>query len=258
MAVTYPPGPLPSTTISYFIWVRFVRENRGRILGYMRVETPYSVFPELRAQNVAKSCHAMVTFILLLFPFLGGAQGLIQNPPSGRVDGVTVLSPDRAHFQLRAPAKDHVNLRGDFNDWAISGDFLMNRSTDGNTWWLEVEGLDPGAWTRFHYLVDDTVEVADPYAPLILDTWNDGYIPPSTFPARPPYPWQHASWPVAAFRTVEPEFDWTDGGFQRPSQDRLVIYELLVRDWDAERDFGDVIDRLDYLQWLGINAIESM
>jgi len=200
----------------------------------------------------------MVTFILLLSPFLVGAQGLIQNPPPGRVDGVTVLSPDRAHFQLRAPAKDHVNLRGDFNDWAISGDFLMNRSTDGNTWWLEVEGLDPGAWTRFHYLVDDTVEVADPYAPLILDTWNDGYIPPSTFPARPPYPWQHASWPVAAFRTVEPEFDWTDGGFQRPSQDRLVIYELLVRDWDAERDFGDVIDRLDYLQWLGINAIELM
>ncbi|MGB1573362.1 MAG: hypothetical protein ACPG85_03725, partial [Flavobacteriales bacterium] len=68
------------------------------------------------------------------------AQGLVVDPPAGRPDGITVLSPDRAHFQLRAPGKDHVNLRGDFNDWQISPDFLMNQSTDGNTWWMEVEG----------------------------------------------------------------------------------------------------------------------
>lgn len=194
----------------------------------------------------------------MLMPTLLCGQGAIQDPPPGRGDGITVLAPDRAHFQLRAPSKDHVNLRGDFNDWQIDDAHLMNRSVDGNTWWLEVEGLDPGAWVRFHYLVDDTVEVADPYAPLILDPWNDGYIPSETFPARPVYPWEHASWPVAAFRTVEADFEWTDGAFQRPAQDRLVIYELLVRDWDAERDLDDVIDRLDYLQWLGINAIELM
>lgn len=196
--------------------------------------------------------------LFVLLPMVSWAQGLIQDAPAGRVDGITVLSPNRAHFQLRAPAKDHVNLRGDFNDWAISADFLMNRSLDGNTWWLEVEGLEPGAWVRCHYLVDDSVEVADPYAPLILDPWNDGYIPPSTFPNRPAYPWQHASWPVAAFRTSEADFVWTDQGYQRPMQDRLVIYELLVRDWDADRDLGDVIGRLDYLEWLGINAIELM
>ena len=189
---------------------------------------------------------------------LSFSQGLVQDPPQGRKDGVSVLSPVRAHFQLRAPSKDHVHLRGDFNAWQVSDDHLMNRSLDGNTWWLEVDNLQPGEWTRFHYLVDDTVEVADPYSPLILDPWNDGYIPPSTFPARPVFPWEHASWPVGAFRTEEAPFAWSDAGFQRPAQDRLVIYELLVRDWDAQRDFGDVIDRLDYLEWLGINAIELM
>ncbi len=203
-------------------------------------------------------CLLILAMLLLPLPALLWGQGEMQDPPAGRVDGVTVLAPDRAHFQLRAPAKDHVNLRGDFNGWQVDSGFLMNRSLDGNTWWLEVEGLDPGAWNRYHFLVDDTVEVADPFAPLILDPWNDGYIPPGSFPARPIYPWQHASWPVGAFRTVEPTFDWTDDGFQRPPQDRLVIYELLVRDWDEDRDFAEVTARLDYLQWLGINAIELM
>ena len=124
------------------------------------------------------------------------AQGLVVDPPAGRSDGITVLSPDRAHIQLRAPGKDHVNLRGDFNDWQISTNFLMNQSTDGNIWWLEVEGLTPGAWTRYHFLIDDTLEVADPYAPLILDPWNDGYIPAASFPNRPAHPSAHAFWPV--------------------------------------------------------------
>ena len=185
-------------------------------------------------------------------------QGLVADPPVPREDGITVLAPNRAHFQLRAPAKDHVHLRGDFNGWQISSDFLMNQSTDGGTWWLEVEGLDPGAWTRFHYLVDDTVEVADPYAPLILDPWNDGYVPAETFPNRPPFPSSHAFWPVGAFRTLAPGFEWTDVDFVKPAQDRLVIYELLVRDWDAAKDFDAVLDRLDHLEWLGITAIELM
>lgn len=196
--------------------------------------------------------------LCLMHPLVLSGQGLIQDPPPGRVDGVTVLSPVKAHFQLRAPAKGQVHLRGDFNGWQTTPQTLMNRSIDGNTWWMEVEGLDPGAWQRYLYLVDDTVEVADPYAPLILDPWNDGYIPTTTFPSRPAYPWQHAFWPVGAFRTSEPEFNWTDQDFQRPAQDRLVIYELLVRDWDTGRDLQDVIRRLDYLSWLGVTAIELM
>jgi len=211
-------------------------------------------------------CVPLVRFLggVLFAWLLGGigssvlGQGLIADPPAGRSDGITVLAPDKAHFQLRAPAKDHIHLRGDFNEWQIDADFLMNRSTDGNIWWLEVDGLDPGAWIRFHYLIDDTVEVADPFSPLILDPWNDGYIPDETFPNRPAYPFAHAFWPVGAFRTVEPEFQWTDAGFSKPAQDRLVIYEILVRDWDAARDFDAVVERLDHLVWLGVSAIELM
>ncbi|NJL12846.1 MAG: hypothetical protein HC913_07515 [Microscillaceae bacterium] len=37
-----------------------------------------------------------------------------------------------------------------------------------------------------------------------------------------------------------------------------MIYELLVRDFDTPQNFQAVIDRLDYLQDLGVNAIELM
>lgn len=197
-------------------------------------------------------------FLMLTAGLATLGQGLIQDPPEGRKDGIEVLGPDRAHLQLRAPAKDHVHVRGDFNNWAIESDYLMNRSLDGNTWWLEVDGLLPGAWTRFHYLLDDTIEVADPYAPLVLDPWNDGYVPAETFPNRPVFPSEHASWPVAAFRTEVPDFQWADQLYSRPAQDRLVIYELLVRDWDASRDFNAVVERMDHLEWLGVTAIEIM
>ena len=63
---------------------------------------------------------------------------------------------------------------------------------------------------------------------------------------------------MGAFRTLAPDFEWTDADFVKPAQDRLVIYELLVRDWDAAKDFDAVVDRLDHLEWLGITAIELM
>lgn len=205
------------------------------------------------------ACFAPLGFILLtLFPISIVGQGLVQDPPLGRSDGVEVLAPDRVHFQLRAPSKDHVHLRGDFNDWLIGESSLMNRSLDGDTWWLEVEGILPGSWQRYHYLIDDTLEVADPFAPLILDPWNDGYLSASTFPSRPDFPNGFASWPVGAVRTEAVEFEWGDSDFQRPDQDRLVIYELLIRDWDDAQTFDAVVQRMDHLAWLGITAIELM
>ena len=205
------------------------------------------------------ACFGPLGFILLtLFPISIVGQGLVQDPPLGRSDGVEVLAPDRVHFQLRAPSKDHVHLRGDFNDWLIGESSLMNRSLDGDTWWLEVEGILPGSWQRYHYLIDDTLEVADPFAPLILDPWNDGYLSASTFPSRPDFPNGFASWPVGAVRTEALEFEWGDSDFQRPDQDRLVIYELLIRDWDDAQTFDAVVQRMDHLAWLGITAIELM
>ena len=187
-----------------------------------------------------------------------GQDSTTLDPPWPTVDGATILSASSARFQLRAHSKASVHLRGDFNAWTADSTTLMHLASDGFTWWLDVNGLEPGAWQRYHFLVDDSLEVADPYSELILDPWNDGYIGPERFANMPSFPYDHASWPVSAFRTVAPSFVWTDDNFQRPAQDRLVIYELLVRDFDSGSSYREVIKRLDYLEWLGITAIELM
>jgi hypothetical protein len=46
--------------------------------------------------------------------------------------------------------------------------------------------------------------------------------------------------------------------FQKPDPANLVIYELLVRDFTQCHTFRCMIDTLDYLERLGINAIELM
>jgi pullulanase/glycogen debranching enzyme len=46
--------------------------------------------------------------------------------------------------------------------------------------------------------------------------------------------------------------------FTAPEKKDLVIYELLVRDFVAKRNYQTLIDTLDYLSKLGINAIELM
>ncbi len=183
---------------------------------------------------------------------------IIQDPPAGTVDGVNILSPTSAVFRLRAPGKDHVHLRGDFNDWVIGEDNLMKRSVDGNTHWLAVTGLEPGTWYRYHYLVEEVLEIGDPFAELVVDPWNDPYVPADHWPGMPSYPTGQANWQNAVFRTDEVPFTWTDGAYVRPAQDRLTIYEVLIRDFDGGQTYQDVIDRLDYLQWLGITAIELM
>jgi 1,4-alpha-glucan branching enzyme len=44
----------------------------------------------------------------------------------------------------------------------------------------------------------------------------------------------------------------------KPEKDKLVVYELLVRDFDAGRNYQSIIDRIDYFKNLKINAIELL
>jgi hypothetical protein len=36
--------------------------------------------------------------------------------------------------------------------------------------------------------------------------------------------------------------------FVKPEKDKLVVYELLVRDFDAGRNYQSIIDRIDYFK----------
>ena len=51
-------------------------------------------------------------------------------------------------------------------------------------------------------------------------------------------------------------FAWTDAGYQTPELNDLIVYELHIEQFNDT--FQGVIDRLDYLQSLGVNCLELM
>ncbi len=183
----------------------------------------------------------------------------VAASPAGTIDGINIINSTSVRLQIFAPNKDYIFVLGDFNNWQFDLDYLMNRTPDGSTYWLDINGLDATTEYRFQYSIDaEDMRVAEIYSDKILDFWNDPYIPETTYPNLIDYPVGLTSQAVSVFRTNEPAFNWTDQAYNRPPMERLVVYELLVRDFSEERTYQAIIDSLDYLENLGITAIELM
>lgn len=186
-------------------------------------------------------------------------QPVVENPQAGLVDGINVIDDNTVILQLYAPNKDFVYVLGDFNGWQFSQDFMMKRNVAGDTYWLQIDNLDASTLYRFQYSIDvEDLRVADVYSTLILDNWNDPWIPETTYPNMPDYPSCQTSQAVSTFKINEAAFNWTDAAFVRPPKTRLVVYELLVRDFTEARNYQTLVDTLDYLDNLGITCIELM
>ena len=175
--------------------------------------------------------------------------------PSGIKNGVTV-NGNEATFVLYAPGKQSVVLLGDFNDYAPTNKYMMKK--DGNYFWTTVSGLEEGVEYGYQYLVDGTIKIGDPYATKILDPWNDKWISASVYPNLKAYPAEYTSDIVSVFELNPAEFTWTATSYERPAENSLAIYELLVRDFTEEGSINAVTAKLDYLETLGVNAIELM
>ncbi len=182
-----------------------------------------------------------------------------QPVPAGREDGITVLTANSVHLQLRAPGKPYVFVVGDFNNWQLDSNYLMTPTPDGTTFWIELTGLNHQTRYRFQYHVGtEGIRIADPYSTLILDPWNDQYLSQATFPNRPFYP-VGQSFPVGVFQTRPSVYQWdTTYNYQKPDTRDLIIYELLLRDFDSQHTWNALINRLDYFDSLNINAIQLM
>lgn len=175
-------------------------------------------------------------------------------------EGITVLSDSSIALKLRAPYKDFVYVIGDFNDWEVTTNYEMYKSPVDEFFWLVIDDLDPTKEYAFQYYIDqEGLLVADPYSEKILDPWNDQYITNSVYPNLKSYPGE-TSFPVSVVQTVDPNpYQWASTAtYQRPKSEELVIYELLIRDFDSRHTYLSVIERLDYLETLGVNTIELM
>lgn len=180
--------------------------------------------------------------------------------PSGLKDGINFdpSNPSKATFVLHAPNKEVVHWIGSPNDWEISNDYLMNYDPAKKRFWIEIDGLTANSDVLYQYLVDYSIAIADPYSHLILDPWNDQDIEPETFSGIPSYPTGKTTNAVTWFQTDTDTYNWGDSSFEKPAKEDLVIYELLLRDFDEDHSYQALIDRLDYLENLGVNAIELM
>lgn len=182
-----------------------------------------------------------------------------MDPPAGTVLGATFLENDtKVRLALYAPGKKHVFVLGNFNDWKPDANYQMTKSLNGNTFWIEISGLTPGQSYAYQYLVDGTIRIADPYSTLILDPNDDPFIPAETYPNLPVYPNDKTNGNATLLQPGAPEYTWQTTDFEQPAKEELVIYELLVRDFIARHDYKTLRDTLDYLQRLGVNAIELM
>ena len=177
--------------------------------------------------------------------------------PANAKDGVT-LNGNNATIVLYAPGKESVVLLGDFNDFAPSNKYMMKK--DGDYFWYTIDGLTPNTEVAYQFLVDKTIKCGDPYGTMILDPWNDKYINETitVYPNLRPYPTGKTNDVVSVFSTTPATFNWTVTDFQRPKQNSLAIYELLFRDFTAQRSVKAALTKLDHIKALGINAIELM
>lgn len=178
--------------------------------------------------------------------------------PANTEYGINYLSPSSLRLKLHAPFKNYVYVIGDFNNWEANPNYFMHKDPNGTDWWIDISNLSPGDRYSFQYWVDGDIKVADPYSELVLDPWNDDFIDAQTYPNPHPYPTGKTTGITSLIHMDKPTFNWQNSNFLPPNKDELIIYELHLRDFIANHNYQTLIDTLDYLERLGINAIELM
>lgn len=195
-----------------------------------------------------------------------------KQVPEQYLEGINYhTDSDSITLVLRAPLNENVYIIGDFNNWDYNVDYQMYRAdvkskldaTKDSTrlFWRTFAVEDPTKKYAFQYLVDGRIKISDPYSEVVLDKDQDKYITSKldkTLPAYPDGGKSDGLVSVLEGPKAKETYEWQVTDFERPLPKDLVIYELLVRDFSSSKTLKAVIDKLDYLKTLGINAIELM
>jgi len=171
--------------------------------------------------------------------------------------GINKINATDYRLVLFAPNKSNAYVLGDFNNWEIDPEYFMKRSPDGQSFWMDIIGLDTDKNYAFQYLVDGNILIADPFSELVLDPNNDQWVDDATFSDLHPYPEGKTNGYASLLKTGAEDYIWNND-FTAPLNEDLVIYELLMRDFTSEKNYKTLLDTLDYLDRLGVNAIEFM
>lgn len=191
-----------------------------------------------------------------------------ESIPSNLEDGINYndSDPTTATLVIDAPNKDFVYVAGSFNNWEPTSANAMKKDPSSSKFWVELTGLTPGQIETYQYWVGSLspisgspklVKTADPYSTLVLSPFDDPWIPATSYPNIPAYP-EGQEREVTVLETGQTPYAWQVTNFQKPKKEDLIIYEVLVRDFDQDRNFQDLIDKVDYFKDLNVNAIHLM
>ncbi len=179
--------------------------------------------------------------------------------PAGMKDGINYNSNSSVTLVLVAPNKSNVYAFGDFTNWALDTTYYMKNTPDGKRWWITINNLTPNQKYAYQFLVDGNIRIADPYTEMVLDPFNDGFIPSTLYPNLMPYPSGKTNDLVSTFHVGKTPYNWQHSStYQKPEKSNLIVYELLMRDFLASHSYHDLIDTIPYFKKLGVNVIELM
>jgi len=200
-----------------------------------------------------------------------------QPMPSGCTYGINVMDDSTITFVLHDEAtdkshKDYAYIIGDFNGWTLTNDdkSRMYRDDANGCWWITISGLDPNKEYRYQYHVgeisgikgepDKVVRLSDAFCEKVLDPNNDKWINHNNaiYPENEMvYPaLEGASGMVSCVKIKGDDYQWAP--FQMKNPECPVIYEMLLGDFTSTADLAGAMARLDYLDTLGVNAVELM
>ena len=145
---------------------------------------------------------------------------------------------------------------GDWNEWTRKSEGAMFWDGSKGCWWITLDGFDADKEYRFQYRLGNAsgsdTYVSDPYTEIVYDEWNDKYI--SGAPAFP----EGGKQLVSAFQINRPAYSWQHKDFKVEDKNDLVIYEMLFRDFTTSQNIAGAMAQLDYIENLGVNAVQLM
>ena len=254
----------------------YVLSANGTIINAANAVTTYS-FP---ITNIIQNTFYNLTVTQGLevveknFSVIINAMPESENLPLGLEDGVNYQADaTKVSLVLNAPFKDFVYVAGSFNNWNPTANHLMKKDPITGKFWIVISDLIPEEVYTFQYwVVDNTdrplnspgiVKTADPFSTLVLNNFDDPEIQTlGVYPNLPQFPlgqYRDVTVVQTGLNTFR-SYNWSTAttNFVKPEKDKLVVYEVLIRDFDTNKSFQDLIDKIDYFKNLKINAIELM
>lgn len=189
-----------------------------------------------------------------------------EKMPAGMEHGINYNQDGSVTFVFydrdkNGKSHDYAYLIGEFNEWKTSDKYLMKRDMESGCWWYTLSGISATNEYMFQYYLGYMDEekgraYADPYSEIIYEQY-DRYISSSTYPGLREYP-SATKGAVSAFQMQREEYAWEVEDYRIEDENDLVIYELHFRDFTSTGDINGALEKMDYLEGLGINAIELM